>query len=144
MRPINIVIFVVAMGFVLHGVRLFVHERTSIRHTLFWSGLWVVIGLFGLFPAAADNLMRLARMESRTFFIVIVGVGLLYRLQYNASREREQHRLRITHLCQEAALLRAQIDDLRGLNDDAMSGPKPRQDKSASADAVPAAAPAEA
>ncbi len=118
MRIINLLIFGLSLFAAGQSLRLFVLDRSSIRSTVFWTALWIGVGVFGLYPGLADYLMSFTMMESRTFFIFVVAVFILYRLQFKSSEQQELLQRRVTRLAQEVALLNGRID-AKGLDEGA-------------------------
>ncbi len=110
MRIINLIVFGFALLAALQSLRLFVMDRTSIRTTVLWTTLWIGIAVFGLYPALLDHIMAAIQMESRTFFIAVVGLAILYRLQFRSTQERDLLERRVGRLTQEVALLRYQLE----------------------------------
>jgi hypothetical protein len=109
-RTVNLIIAVVGVLAAIQSLRLFVLDRSTIRTTALWTTLWLAIAVFGLFPAWLDALMAVTMMESRPFFISVVGVFILYRLQFRTTQEQEQLQRRFGRLVQEVAVLRYQLE----------------------------------
>jgi hypothetical protein len=58
-------------------------ESIGIRSALIWIALWLSIGVFAIFPNLLNTAMRLAQMESRIFFILVLAVFILFALVFN-------------------------------------------------------------
>jgi hypothetical protein len=109
-RTVNLIIAVIGVLAAIQSLRLFVLDRSTIRTTALWTTLWLAIAVFGLFPAWLDALMAVTMMESRPFFISVVGVFILYRLQFRTTQEQELLQRRFGRLVQEVAVLRYQLE----------------------------------
>lgn len=87
------------------------HEKIGIRSGIIWIILWASIGVGSLFPSIMDIFMRLAMMENRMFFILIIAVFILYATVFNLVSKIEKAERNVAKLVQEIALLRYQLEE---------------------------------
>jgi hypothetical protein len=110
MRVINVGIFLLAIIAIIITLRLFKSEKSSIRRTVFWIGVWSSIGMLGLFPQIIDTLMYSTMMRNRMYFLFVVAFLILYGMEFRRSAEMELQQRHIKRLAQEIALLRHQVE----------------------------------
>lgn len=111
MRVINLLIFILSAFAVFQTARLFIQERTSFRTALFWSLVWLAIGIFGLFPALLDYIMVPTMMKQRLFFVVVIAILILYALSFRQGSENAEVKRKLGRLAQEISLLRYELQD---------------------------------
>jgi hypothetical protein len=110
MRVVNIGILVLAIVAIGITLSLFKRDRSSIRRTIFWLGVWSVIGLLGSFPQIIDTLMYSTMMRNRMYFLFVVAFLILYGMEFHRSAEIELQQRHIKRLAQEISLLRHQVE----------------------------------
>ncbi len=96
------------IGFILRALH---SDTIGIRAALTWIGLWIVIGLFSLVPVALDPLMRLAQMQSRTFFIVLCALLILFALVFSIHSRLDRLERDRARILQELSLLIHRLDE---------------------------------
>ena len=89
---------------------LFRNERTTIKNAIFWTVLWIVVGIGILVPDSIDFAMKIFRMENRLFFISIFGLLILLIIVYNLSISQKRNERIIAKLVQETAILNYKLD----------------------------------
>jgi len=80
-------------------------ERTGIRSALSWFFLWVFIGFFSLFPDLLNWAARIAQMESRIIFVLLLAVFVLFAFMFSVSTRLDRMQRNIETLVQEIALI---------------------------------------
>lgn len=86
-------------------------ESMGIRSAIVWLLLWIAIGFFILFPSLLDSAMRLAQMENRMFFILIVAVFILFALVFNLSSKIDKLQRSLGKLVQEIAIMNYRMEN---------------------------------
>ncbi len=122
MRAINIAIFVLSLLAAFQTLRLFARDRSSIRVTVLWLAIWLLIGVFGLFPQLIDQLLVLAMMGKRKSFFFLVSILILYALGFHQSVQGDQLRLDLKRMAQEISVLRHQLEQAKLPAPDAAAG----------------------
>jgi len=90
----------------------FRREAIGFRSALIWVTLWLGIGVFSIIPGLLNSAMRIAQMESRITFILVIAVFVLFALVFNlASRVDTMHR-DLSKLVQEIASLSATFEEM--------------------------------
>ncbi len=80
-------------------------ETMGIRSALVWVFMWSCIGVFSFFPDLLDAAMRLAQMEKRMFFILILAVFVLFAFVFNLVSRMDRLERNMSRLIQEIAML---------------------------------------
>lgn len=111
MKTANIILFLIGMGATIQTLRLFATNRSSIRSTVVWLGIWMSIAIFGLFPQLLDYLRELTMMGNRMFFLFVVAITVLYAMSFAQTNRYEAMERRLARLTQELALLRYELTD---------------------------------
>jgi len=96
------------IGFILRALH---RDAIGIRAALTWIGLWIIIGLFSLMPAALDPFMHLAQMQSRTFFIVLSALLVLFALVFSIHSRLDRLERDRARILQELSLLVHRLED---------------------------------
>lgn len=109
-RAIFIVILLCGIIVVSRSWYLFKNERTTIKNTLFWTLLWIIIGIGILIPKSLDFAMKILKMENRLFFISLIGLLVLLIVVYNLSISQKKSERTISKLIQEIAILSYKLD----------------------------------
>lgn len=86
-------------------------EAIGIRSALIWIVLWLSIGVFAIFPDLLNSAMRLAQMESRIFFILVLAVFILFALVFNLVSRIDTMQRNMSKLVQEIALINSKIEE---------------------------------
>lgn len=105
-----IIIFIVGILAIFRIWHLFKNERTTIKNAIFWTVLWIVVGIGILVPDSIDFAMKIFRMENRLFFISIFGLLILLIIVYNLSISQKRNERIIAKLVQETAILNYKLD----------------------------------
>ena len=95
---------------ILYTLNSLKKETMGIRSAIVWLLLWAGIGFFILFPSLLNSAMRLAQMESRMFFILIVSVFILFALLFNMNSKFDKAQRSLSKLAQEMAILNYKIE----------------------------------
>ena len=82
----------------------------GIRSAIVWLLMWFGIGFFSLFPSLLNSIMRLAQMENRMFFILVLAVFLLFALVFNLSSRIDKMQTTLAKLIQEMAIMNYRMD----------------------------------
>ena len=101
------------MASILAVIRIFFHIRhdtIGLRSAIIWIALSIGIGFFALFPKLLDNAMRIAQMENRMFFILILAVFILFALVFNLASQLYKAERGIAKLVREISLLSHKVD----------------------------------
>lgn len=86
-------------------------ESMGIRSALIWIVLWMSIGVFAVFPDLLNSAMRLAQMESRIFFILVLAVFILFALVFNLVSRMDTMQRNLSKVVQEIALINSEIEE---------------------------------
>ena len=86
-------------------------ESIGIRSALIWIVLWLSIGVFAIFPDLLNSAMRLAQMESRIFFILVMAVFILFALVFDLVSRMDTMQRNMSKLVQEIALINSKIEE---------------------------------
>lgn len=100
-------ISLLAISFILNSLR---RESMGIRSAIVWLLLWSGIGFFILFPSLLNSVMRLAQMENRMFFILVLAVFILFALVFNLSSRIDKVQRTLAKLVQEMAIRNYKIE----------------------------------
>ncbi len=84
---------------------LFKKEKTTIKNAIFWTVLWIIIGIGILVPKSLDLAMKIVMMENRLFFISVMGIFVLLIIVNNLSISQKKTERTVTKLVQEIAIL---------------------------------------
>jgi hypothetical protein len=85
-------------------------DAIGIRSALIWIGLWLSIGIFSIFPNLLNSLMRMAQMETRIIFILVIAVFILLALIFNLVSRMDTMQRNISKLVQEIGLINSKIE----------------------------------
>lgn len=88
-------------------------ETMGLRSSLIWILLWFSVGFFSLFPKLLNWMTRLAQMELRIFFVLLIAVFVLFALVFNLSTKLDQMQRNWEKLVQELALTNYKIDKIK-------------------------------
>ncbi|MBT4482101.1 MAG: DUF2304 domain-containing protein [Candidatus Latescibacteria bacterium] len=105
MRIVNLVILFFSTIAVIGTLRLFARERSSIRSTVMWVFIWILIGLFGMFPDLLEPLRVGAMMQNRMYFLFIVAILTLYAMFFRQSTQNTLLQRQVSRLAQELAIV---------------------------------------
>ncbi|MBW1672242.1 MAG: DUF2304 domain-containing protein [Deltaproteobacteria bacterium] len=86
-------------------------ETIGIRSALIWTILWLSIGVFSIFPNLLNKTMRMAQMETRIIFILVIAVFILLALIFNLVSRMETMQRNLSKLVQEIALINSKIEE---------------------------------
>ena len=86
-------------------------DSIGIRSALVWTIMWLAILVFSIFPSLLDNLMYVAQMQNRIFFLLIVAVFILYAIVFNLSTRLDEMRRDLSKTVQRLGLLDYKADD---------------------------------
>ena len=86
-------------------------EVTGLRSGLTWISLWIGIGFFSLFPGLLNSAMRLAQMENRMFFILLLAVFILFAIVFNLSSRLEKMQKNFAKIVRETSLINYKIEN---------------------------------
>lgn len=87
-------------------------ESIGIRSALIWIVLWLSIGVFAIFPDLLNSAMRLAQMESRIFFVLVLAAFILFALVFNLVSRMDTMQRNMSKLVQEIALINSKIEEI--------------------------------
>jgi hypothetical protein len=76
-----------------------------------WSFIWLAIGVFALFPALLDKLMRLVNMGDRSFFLTTGAILILFMIIFYISSSMSRMNRKISKLIREIAILNYKLDE---------------------------------
>ncbi len=105
-----IIIFLVGILAILRIWYLFKNEKTTIKNAIFWTLLWIIVGIGILVPNSIDLAMKIFRMENRLFFISIFGILFLLIIVYSLSISQKKTERIMAKLVQEMAILNYKLD----------------------------------
>jgi hypothetical protein len=86
-------------------------EAIGIRSALIWTILWLSIAVFSVFPNLLNKAMRMAQMETRIIFILVIAVFILLALIFNLVSRMETMQRNLSKLVQEIALINSKIEE---------------------------------
>ncbi len=121
---ITILIAACACLGIWHSLRLLKQDRVGIASALTWSVMLLFIGLAALFPEAMDFFARLAMMENRMFFIIVVALLIIFAMLFYLMFKFEEMERRQARSIQTLAILQHQLDQLRGDRADPAADPE--------------------
>ena len=85
-------------------------DLIGLRSALVWILMWLAILVFSLFPHLLDQLMRVAQMQNRMFFLLVIAVFILYALVFNLTSRLDNMRRDLAKAIQALSLLGYQKD----------------------------------
>lgn len=106
-----IIIFLIGIIAILRVWYLFKKEKTTIKNAIFWTVMWIIVGIGILVPSSIDLAMKIFRMENRLFFISIFGILILLIIVYNLSISQKKSERIVAKLVQEMAILNYKLDE---------------------------------
>ena len=109
-KTVFIIIFLVGILAILQIWYLFKNERTTIKNAIFWTVLWILVGIGILVPNSIDFAMKIFRMENRLFFISVFGILILLGIVYSLSISQKKTERTVAKLVQEMAILNYKFD----------------------------------
>jgi len=109
-KTVFIIIFLVGILAILQIWYLFKNERTTIKNAIFWTLLWILVGIGILVPNSIDFAMKIFRMENRLFFISVFGILILLGIVYSLSISQKKTERTVAKLVQEMAILNYKFD----------------------------------
>ena len=80
-------------------------DLIGLRSALVWVLMWLAIFVFSLFPQLLDQLMRVAQMQNRMFFLLVIAVFILYALVFNLTSRLDNMRRDLSKAIQALSLL---------------------------------------
>jgi hypothetical protein len=86
-------------------------ETIGIRSATVWLIMWGGIGFFSLFPGLLNAAMRVAQMENRMFFILILSIFILFALSFGLSSRLEKMQRDLAKVIQELAMLNYKLEN---------------------------------
>lgn len=92
----------IAIIYTLNSLR---RDNLGIRSALVWLVLWTGIGFFSLFPYLLNYIMRIAQMEDRMIFILIMAVFILFALLFKLGTRMDKMQRTSARLVQEISIL---------------------------------------
>jgi hypothetical protein len=126
LTTITIFFSLVSIVLILKTLENIKREVVGIRSGLVWILVWVGIGFFSLFPGLLDSAMRLAQMESRMFFILLLAVFILFALVFNLASKMDRTRRDMAKLIRELSLLHHRLESEKEHGD---PPPRPETDR---------------
>lgn len=109
---ITIIITIIALLSIWRTAGNLKREMIGIRSAIIWIVLWFGIGFFALFPGLLDRAMRIAQMEVRMFFILVLAVFILFALVFNLSSQLDKMSWNLAKLTREISLLNYKIETI--------------------------------
>ena len=113
---VTIIFFLFSCLVIWWIVRKFKKERVSIRYTILWIAIWAIIGIASIFPSGIDYFMKLAQMENRMFFILVIAAFILFDLVFVLNSKIEKMQRDNIKTLQEMAILKYIIKNCRRSN----------------------------
>ena len=98
-----------SIGRILYNVK---REALGIRAAMVWLFIWFCIGFFALFPELLNMAMRIAQMESRMFFILLLAVFILFAIVFNITSRLEHMQRDLAKLVRETSLINLRIENV--------------------------------
>ena len=120
---IRLAVFVLCCFSFWFTVRKFKENGLGLRSTLVWLLLIAAIGLSSLFPELPDFLSPLMGMGNRMFFVLLVGMLVLYGLLFNVTSRLDRIERNIRRLTQERALAQLGEGSVPGGEGTSTAGP---------------------
>jgi hypothetical protein len=108
--PITLFLMFFSVSMIILILSRMKRETIGLRSSLVWILLWSSIGFFSLFPDLLNWATRLAQMEFRIFFVLLVAIFVLFALVFNLSTKLDQMQRNWEKLVQELALTNYKID----------------------------------
>lgn len=109
---ITIILAIIALLSIWRTAGNLKREMIGIRSALIWIVLWSGIGFFALFPGLLDRAMRIAQMEVRMFFVLVLAVFILFALVFNLSSQLDKMSWNLAKLTREISLLNYKIESI--------------------------------
>ena len=118
MIKIAFFIFLVGIIAIIRIWYLFMNEKTTIRNAIFWTFLWIIVGIGIVVPNSINWVSyKIFRMTNELFFIPIFGLLILLILIYNISISQKRNERRVTKLIQEIAMLNFKFEKENNLKE---------------------------
>ena len=105
-----VIIFIIGLLAIFRIWYLFKNEKTTIKNAIFWTLLWIIVGIGILVPNSIDLAMKIFGMENRLFFISIFGIFILLIGGYNLSISQKKTERTVAKLVQEITILNYKLD----------------------------------
>ncbi len=111
LKLISFFILLLSLLIIVKTVHSFLKDRITIKTAGLWSGIWLAVGVFSVFPALLDFIMKISMMKDRMIFLFVVSIIILYVLSYNQSVAMKSLENKVSRLSQELSLLKFRIEE---------------------------------
>ncbi len=124
---IRLLVFLFSCLALWFTVRRYRENAVGFRSTAIWFVLLGAIALTSLFPDLLELLTPLTGMRNRMFFVLLVGILVLYALLFNITSRLERMERNLRRLTQQRALDRLLVgrEDPSGGSDPSGHGKRP-------------------
>ena len=93
-------------------------DTIGIRSAVIWIVVWFGISFFSIFPQVAEVVMKLTPMKNRMFFILLLGVLVLFALLFHLDSRLDVIRREIAKLTRNLAILDFEVRNIKESKDD--------------------------
>jgi len=105
----TVFLFAVSMLGAWRTLNKFQKELIGIRATMMWTGMWLIIGIGAIFPSIMGYFSKLAMMQNRMFFIMLVALLALFAMVFSLHSEKDALNRKLARLVQQVAMLEYKI-----------------------------------
>lgn len=109
-KTVFVIVFIIGLLAIFRIWYFFKNERTTIKNAIFWTVLWIIVGIGILVPNSINLVMKIFMMENRLFFISIVGILIILVIVYDLSLSQKRTERIVAKLVQEMAILNYKLD----------------------------------
>lgn len=101
---IRMLVFLASCLSIWFTLRKYKENALGFRSTLVWVILFFAIALSSIFPEVPDSVSPVLGMKNRMFFVLLVGILVLYALLFNVTSRLDKIERNIRKLVQDRAL----------------------------------------
>ncbi len=84
----------------------FKREDIGIRSVVIWISIWTIIGISSIFPSLLDFFVKMAQMEERIYFILLIAVFFMLFQVFNMTIKLEKIKRENMSIFQEITIMK--------------------------------------
>lgn len=119
---IRMLVFLASCLSIWFTLRKYRENALGFRSTLVWVILFFAIAVSSIFPEVPDSVSPVVGMKNRMFFVLLVGILVLYALLFNVTSRLDKIERSMRKLVQDRALDRLTSESAKN-EDPVKSGP---------------------
>ncbi len=101
---IRMLVFLASCLSIWFTLRKYKENALGLRSTVVWVVLFFAIAVSSIFPEVPDSVSPVVGMKNRMFFVLLIGILVLYALLFNVTSRLDKIERNMRRLVQDRAL----------------------------------------